>query len=155
ELKEKKHRIEDALSAARAGVEEGMVAGGGSVLIHALPALDKLEVLGDEAIGVNILRRALEEPLRQIVINAGMEGSVVVEAVRKLKPGHGYDAQKGEYGDLFAAGVIDPAKVTRSALENAASVAGLLLTTETVITDLPEKDKSPSMPGGMGGGMDY
>ena len=155
ELKEKKHRIEDALSAARAGVEEGMVAGGGSVLIHALPALDKLEVLGDEAIGVNILRRALEEPLRQIVINAGMEGSVVVEAVRKLKPGHGYDAQKGEYTDMFAAGVIDPAKVTRSALENAASVAGLLLTTETIVTDLPEKDKAPSMPGGMGGGMDY
>jgi len=155
ELKEKKHRIEDALSAARAGVEEGMVAGGGSVLIHALPALNKVEVLGDEAIGVNILRRALEEPLRQIAINAGQEGSVVVEAVRKLKPGHGYDAQKGEYGDLFAAGVIDPAKVTRSALENAASIAGLLLTTETVITDLPEKDKAPSMPGGMGGGMDY
>jgi len=153
ELKEKKHRIEDALSAARAGVEEGMVAGGGSVLIHALPALDSLEVSGDEAIGVNILRRALEEPLRQIAINAGQEGSVVVEAVRKLAPGSGYDAARGEYGDLFAWGVIDPAKVTRSALENAASVAGLLLTTETVITDIPEKEKAP-MPG-MGGGMDY
>jgi chaperonin GroEL len=154
ELKEKKHRIEDALSAARAGVEEGMVAGGGSVLIHALPALDKLEVLGDEAIGVNILRRALEEPLRQIAINAGQEGSVVVEAVRKLEPGSGYDAAKGEYGDLFATGVIDPAKVTRSALENAASVAGLLLTTETIVTDLPEKDKAPmGMP--PGGGMDF
>jgi chaperonin GroEL len=120
ELKEKKHRIEDALSAARAGVEEGMVAGGGSVLIHSIPALDKVEVLGDEAVGVNILRRALEEPLRQIAINAGKEGSVVVEAVRKLEPGHGYDAAKGEYADLFATGVIDPAKVTRSALENAA-----------------------------------
>src|ERR687893_336582 len=155
ELKEKKHRIEDALSAARAGVEEGMVAGGGSVLIHSLPALDKVEVLGDEAIGVNILRRALEEPLRQIAVNAGQEGSVVVEAVRKLEPGSGYDAAKGEYGDLFAWGVIDPAKVTRSALENAASVAGLLLTTETIVTDLPEKDKAPAMPGGMGGGMDY
>ncbi|MDQ3345738.1 MAG: chaperonin GroEL, partial [Chloroflexota bacterium] len=155
ELKEKKHRIEDALSAARAGVEEGMVAGGGSVLIHSLPALDKVEVLGDELIGVNILRRALEEPLRQIAINAGQEGSVVVEAVRKLSPGSGYDAQKGEYGDLFATGVIDPAKVTRSALENAASIAGLLLTTETVITDLPEKDKaSMGMPPG-GGGMDF
>jgi chaperonin GroEL len=154
ELKEKKHRIEDALSAARAGVEEGMVAGGGSVLIHALPALDKLEVLNDEAIGVNILRRALEEPLRQIAVNAGMEGSVVVEAVRKLPAGSGYDAAKGEYGDLFAGGVIDPAKVTRSALENAASVAGLLLTTETIITDLPEKDKQPmGMP--PGGGMDF
>ncbi len=155
ELKEKKHRIEDALSAARAGVEEGMVAGGGSVLVHAVPALDKVEVLGDELIGVNILRRALEEPLRQIAINAGMEGSVVVAAVRKLKPGNGFDAAKGEYTDMFAAGIIDPAKVTRSALENAASVAGLLLTTETVVTDLPEKDKAPAMPGGMGGGMDY
>ncbi|MDQ4034658.1 MAG: chaperonin GroEL [Chloroflexota bacterium] len=155
ELKEKKHRIEDALSAARAGVEEGMVAGGGSVLIHSLPALDKVEVLGDELIGVNILRRALEEPLRQIAVNAGQEGSVVVEAVRKLAPGSGYDAQKGEYGDLFATGVIDPAKVTRSALENAASVAGLLLTTETIITDLPEKEKAmPGMPPG-GGGMDF
>src|SRR5919106_5120774 len=154
ELKEKKHRIEDALSAARAGVEEGMVAGGGSVLIHALPALDKVEVLNDELIGVNILRRALEEPLRQIAINAGLEGSVVVEAVRKLPPGSGYDALKGEYGDLFVWGVIDPAKVTRSALENAASVAGLLLTTETIVTDIPEKEKAaPGMP--PGGGMDF
>jgi len=153
ELKEKKHRIEDALSAARAGVEEGMVAGGGSVLIHAVPALDKVEALGDEATGVNILRRALEEPLRQIAINAGMEGSVVVEAVRKMPAGSGYDAQKGEYTDLFAAGIIDPAKVTRSALENAASVAGLLLTTETVITDIPEKEKA--VPGMPPGGMDY
>jgi chaperonin GroEL len=154
ELKEKKHRIEDALSAARAGVEEGMVAGGGSVLLHAIPALDKLEVLNDEKIGVNILRRALEEPLRQIAMNAGMEGSVVVEAVRNMEPGSGYDAAKGEYGDLFAAGIIDPAKVTRSALENAASVAGLMLTTQTVVTDLPEKDKAPAMPPG-GMGMDY
>jgi chaperonin GroEL len=153
ELKEKKHRIEDALSAARAGVEEGMVAGGGSVLVHATPALDKVEVLGDEAIGVNILRRALEEPLRQIVANAGQEGSVIVEAVRKMEPGHGFDAQKGEYTDMFVAGIIDPAKVTRSALENAASVAGLLLTTETVVTDLPEKEKA--MPGMPPGGMDY
>ena len=155
ELKEKKHRIEDALSAARAGVEEGMVAGGGSVLLHAIPSLDKVEALGDEATGVNILRRALEEPLRQIAANGGWEGSVVVEAVRKLKPGHGWDAQKAEYTDMFVAGIIDPAKVTRSALENAASVAALLLTTETVITDLPEKEKAP-MPGMGGGGMgDY
>jgi chaperonin GroEL len=153
ELKEKKHRIEDALSAARAGVEEGMVAGGGSVLLHAAPALEKLEVLGDERIGVNILRRALEEPLRQIAANAGMEGSVVVEAVRKLEPGNGFDAQRGEYGDMFAWGIIDPAKVTRSALENAASVAGLLLTTETIVTDIPEKEKATPMP--PGGGMDY
>jgi len=154
ELKEKKHRIEDALSAARAAVEEGVVAGGGSVLIHAVPALDKVEALNDEAVGVNILRRALEEPLRQIAINAGQEGSVVVDAVRKMEPGHGYDAQKGEYTDMFAAGIIDPAKVTRSALENAASVAALMLTTETIITDLPEKEKAP-MPGMGGGGMDY
>jgi chaperonin GroEL len=155
ELKEKKHRIEDALSAARAGVEEGMVAGGGSVLLHAIPALDKVEALGDEATGVNILRRALEEPLRQIAANGGWEGSVVVEAVRKLKPGHGWDAQKAEYTDMFLAGIIDPAKVTRSALENAASVAALLLTTETIVTDLPEKEKAP-MPGMGGGGMgDY
>ena len=155
ELKEKKHRIEDALSAARAGVEEGMVAGGGSVLLHAVPALDKVEALGDEATGVNILRRALEEPLRQIAANGGEEGSVIVEAVRKLKPGHGWDAQKAEYTDMFAAGIIDPAKVTRSALENAASVAALLLTTETIVTDLPEKDRAP-MPGMGGGGMgDY
>jgi chaperonin GroEL len=154
ELKEKKHRIEDALSAARAAVEEGVVAGGGSVLVHAVAALDKVEALNDEAVGVNILRRALEEPLRQIAINAGQEGSVVVDAVRKLEPGHGYDAQKGEYTDMFAAGIIDPAKVTRSALENAASVAALMLTTETIITDIPEKEKAP-MPG-MGGGMgDY
>jgi chaperonin GroEL len=153
ELKEKKHRIEDALSAARAAVEEGVVAGGGSVLVHAVPALDKVEALNDEAVGVNILRRALEEPLRQIALNAGMEGSVVVDAVRKMAPGNGYDAQKGEYTDMFVAGIIDPAKVTRSALENAASIAALMLTTETVITDIPEKEKAP-MPG-MGGGMDY
>jgi chaperonin GroEL len=153
ELKEKKHRIEDALSAARAAVEEGVVAGGGSVLVHAIPALDKVEALGDEAVGVNILRRALEEPLRQIAVNAGQEGSVVVDAVRKTEPGNGYDAQKGEYTDMFAAGIIDPAKVTRSALENAASVAALMLTTETVVTDLPEKEKAaPGMPPG---GMDY
>ncbi len=154
ELKEKKHRIEDALSAARAGIEEGMVAGGGTVLVHAVPALDTVEALGDEAVGVHILRRALEEPLRQIAANAGLEGSVVVDAVRKMEPGHGYDAAKGEYTDMFAAGIIDPAKVTRSALENAASVAALLLTTETIITDIPEKEKA-GMPGMPPGGMDY
>jgi len=154
ELKEKKHRIEDALSAARAGIEEGMVAGGGTVLVHAVPALDGVEALGDEAVGVHILRRALEEPLRQIAANAGLEGSVVVDAVRKMEPGHGYDAAKGEYTDMFAAGIIDPAKVTRSALENAASVAALLLTTETIITDIPEKEKA-GMPGMPPGGMDY
>ncbi len=155
ELKEKKHRIEDALSAARAGVEEGMVAGGGSVLVHAIPALDRVEALNDEATGVNILRRALEEPLRTIAANAGQEGSVVVEAVRKLEPGHGFDAQRGEYVDMFASGIIDPAKVTRSALENAASVAALMLTTETIVTDLPEKEKAAAAGMPPGGGMDY
>ncbi len=151
ELKEKKHRIEDALSATRAGVEEGMVAGGGTALINALPALDSLEVVGDEKTGVNILRRALEEPLRQIAKNAGAEGSVVVNAVRHNEPGVGFNALTGAYEDLFKAGIIDPLKVTRSGLQNAASVATMLLTTETIITDIPEKS-APAMPpgGGMG-----
>jgi chaperonin GroEL len=152
ELKEKKHRIEDALSATRAAVEEGIVAGGGTALINALPALDKVEVTGDEKTGVDILRRALEEPLRQIAKNAGAEGSVVVAAVRKNSAGVGFNALTGEYEDMFKAGIIDPAKVTRSGLQNAASIAGMLLTTETIITDLPEKEKAPAMPpgGGMG-----
>ena len=154
ELKEKKHRIEDALSATRAGVEEGMVAGGGTALINALPALDTLDVTGDEKTGVDILRRALEEPLRQIAKNAGAEGSVVVNQVRNNPPGVGFNAMTGVYEDLFKAGVIDPVKVTRSGLQNAASVATMLLTTETIITDLPEKEKAPAMP--QGGGMpDY
>jgi chaperonin GroEL len=154
ELKEKKHRIEDALSATRAGVEEGMVAGGGTALINALPALDKLDVTGDEKTGVDILRRALEEPLRQIAKNAGAEGSVVVNAVRHSAPGVGFNALTGVYEDMFKAGVIDPVKVTRSGLQNAASVATMLLTTETIVTDLPEKEKAPAMP--QGGGMpDY
>ncbi len=153
ELKEKKHRIEDALSATRAAVEEGVVAGGGTALINALPALDKLELVGDEKTGVDILRRALEEPLRQISYNAGAEGSVVVAAVRGFEPGKGYNALTGEYQDMFQAGVIDPVKVTRSALQSAASIAGMLLTTETIVTDLPEKEKAPAMP--PGGGMDY
>ena len=155
ELKEKKHRIEDALSATRAGVEEGMVAGGGTALINALSALDTLEVTGDEKTGVQILRRALEEPLRQIAKNAGAEGSVVVNAVRASATGVGFNALTGEYVDMFKAGVIDPLKVTRSGLQNAASVATMLLTTETIITDLPEKEKA-SAGGGPGGGMpDY
>ena len=155
ELKEKKHRIEDALSATRAGVEEGMVAGGGTALINALSALDSLEVTGDEKTGVQILRRALEEPLRQIAKNAGAEGSVVVNAVRASASGVGFNALTGEYVDMFKAGVIDPLKVTRSGLQNAASVATMLLTTETIITDLPEKEKAPAG-GGPGGGMpDY
>jgi len=155
ELKEKKHRIEDALSATRAGVEEGMVAGGGTALVNALPALDKVEATGDEKTGVDILRRALEEPLRQIAKNAGAEGSVVVNAVRNSPVGTGFNALNGKYEDMFKAGVIDPLKVTRSGLQNAASIAAMLLTTETIITDLPEKDKAPSMPGGGGGMPDY
>src|ERR671926_737752 len=146
ELKEKKHRIEDALSATRAAVEEGIVAGGGTALVNALPALDKLQLEGDERTGVEILRRALEEPLRQIAFNAGAEGSVVVAAVKGFEPGKGFDARTGEYTDMFKAGIIDPAKVTRSGLQNAASIAGMLLTTETIITDLPEKEKAPAMP---------
>jgi len=154
ELKEKKHRIEDALSATRAAVEEGIVAGGGTAFINALPALNNLNLEGDEKTGVDILRRALEEPLRQIAFNAGAEGSVVVAAVKGFEAGKGYNARTGEYQDMFQAGVIDPVKVTRSGLQNAASIAGLMLTTETIVTDLPEKTPPPAMPGG-GGGMDY
>ena len=143
ELKEKKHRIEDALSTTRAAVEEGLVAGGGTALLQALPALDALTLEGDEAIGVNILRRALEAPIRQIAENAGQEGSVIVAAVRGLPLGSGYDALRGEYGDLFDKGIVDAAKVTRSALQHAASIAGMVLTTETLVTDMPEK-KEPA-----------
>ncbi len=157
ELKEKKHRVEDALSATRAAVEEGIVAGGGTVLTQAAPALDKLKLEGDEKVGVGIVRRALEEPLRQIAFNAGEEGSVVVEAVRKAKANHGFNALLGKYEDMFAAGIVDPAKVTRSALQNAASIAAMLLTTETLITEKPEpKSAMPPMPpGGMGGMGDF
>ena len=153
ELKEKKHRVEDALSATRAAVEEGIVPGGGVALINAIPILDKMKLEGDEATGVAIVKRALEEPLRQIAINAGMEGSVAVDFVKKAKKGIGYDAEKDEYGNMVERGIIDPAKVTRAGLENAASIAAMVLTTETLITDIPEKEKMPSMPagGGMGG----
>jgi len=147
ELKEKKHRIEDALSTTRAAVEEGLVAGGGTALLQALPALDSLKLDGDEAIGVNLLRRALEAPIRQIAENAGQEGSVIVAEVRTKAAGHGYDALRGEYGDLFAKGIVHAAKVTRSALQHAASIAGMVLTTETLVTDLPEK-KEPVAAGG-------
>ena len=138
ELKEKKHRIEDAVSATRAAIEEGIVAGGGSALLQASAALDGLDVSGDEATGVRIVRTALAEPLRWIAQNAGHEGYVVVAKVRDLPAGHGLDAASGEYGDLVAAGIIDPVKVTRSALQNAASIAGMLLTTETLVVDKPE-----------------
>jgi chaperonin GroEL len=157
ELKEKKHRVEDALSATRAAIEEGIVAGGGSVLVHAVPALDTVQgAAGDEQTGVNILRRALEEPLRQIAVNAGHDGGVTVADVRSRARGYGLDALKGEYVDMFQAGIIDPVKVTRSALQNAASIAGMFLTTDALITDAPEPEGAASaMPGGMGdmGGM--
>jgi chaperonin GroEL len=158
ELKEKKHRVEDALSAARAAVEEGILPGGEVALLNAVKALDKVQASGDELTGVNILRRALEEPFRQLVANAGQDGGVMLEGVRRkqaeAKSGTwGYDVIKNEIVDLVKTGIIDPAKVTRSALENGASVAAMILTTEALITDLPEKDKAPSMPGG--GGMDY
>jgi chaperonin GroEL len=139
EMKERKHRVEDALSATRAAVEEGIVPGGGVVLVRAQAALDELNLTGDAATGVRIVRRALEEPLRQISQNSGKEGSVIVQAVRDLKGNEGYDARRDEYGDMFKAGIVDPAKVTRSALQNAASIAGILLTTETLISDVPEE----------------
>jgi chaperonin GroEL len=153
EMKEKKLRIEDALAATRAAVEEGIVAGGGTAFIDALKALDTLNLTGDELTGLNIIRRALEEPLRQIVNNAGFEGSVVVEKVRASNSrGTGFNVVAETYEDMIAAGIVDPAKVTRSALQNAASVAAMLLTTECLISDIPTKDNG--VPGGMGGGMD-
>ena len=155
ELKERKHRIEDAVRNAKAAVEEGIVPGGGVALVQAgKNAFDKLDLTGDEATGVNIVKVALDAPLRQIAVNAGLEGGVVVEKVRTLKPGHGLDAATGDYVDMLGAGIIDPAKVTRSALQNAASIAALFLTTEAVVADKPEKEKAPAgAPGG--GDMDF
>src|ERR671911_59653 len=157
ELKERKHRIEDAVRNAKAAVEEGIVAGGGVALIQAAQkAFEKLELEGDEATGANIVKVAVEAPVKQIAINAGLEGGVVVERVRGLEHGHGLNAETGEYVDMIAAGIIDPAKVTRSALQNAASIAGLFLTTEAVIADKPEKEKAMAAPGGGDmGGMDF
>jgi chaperonin GroEL len=156
ELKEKKHRIEDALSTTRAAVEEGLVAGGGTTLLQAIPSLDKLKLEGDEGVGVDIVRKALEAPARQIADNAGASGEVVVSKVRSLKTGEGYDALRGEYGDMFKKGIVDAAKVTRSALQNAASIAAMVLTTETLVTDIPEKDKAGAGAGhDHGGGMDF
>jgi chaperonin GroEL len=155
ELKEKKHRIEDAVSNAKAAVEEGIVAGGGVALLQAsITAFEKLDLSGDEATGANIVRLALEAPIKQIAFNSGLEGGVVVEKVRNLPTGHGLNAATGEYVDLIGTGIIDPAKVTRSALQNAASIAGLFLTTEAVIADKPEKNPAPAVPGG-GGDMDF
>jgi chaperonin GroEL len=161
ELKEKKHRIEDALSATRAAVEEGIVAGGGTALLQAATALDKLDLEGDYLTGANIVRAALTSPLYWIANNAGLEGSVVVEKVRGVEAGQGLNALTGEYGDMIKFGVIDPAKVTRSALQNAASIVGLLLTTETIVADKPEPKEAGGgghgHDGGMGGmgGMDF
>ncbi|MFC1474793.1 chaperonin GroEL [bacterium] len=153
ELKEKKHRIEDALSATRAAVEEGIVAGGGVCLVNAMTAIEKMEADSpDEELGIRIVLKALESPLRQIVVNAGYEGAVIVEQVKKAKKGSGYNALSNEIEDMFKAGIVDPAKVTRSALENAASIASMLLTTECLIADIAEKEMTPQMPGG--GGMD-
>jgi len=155
ELKERKHRIEDAVRNAKAAVEEGIVAGGGVGLLQAATkALASLDLVGDEATGANIVRVAIEAPLKQIAINAGLEGGVVAEKVRNLPDGEGLDAATGEYRNLITAGIIDPAKVTRSALQNAASIAALFLTTEAVVADKPEKSAAPAMPGG-GGDMDF
>jgi chaperonin GroEL len=153
ELKERKHRIEDAVRNAKAAVEEGIVAGGGVALVQAsAAAFEKIDLEGDEATGANIVRVAVEAPLKQIAINAGLEGGVVAEKVRGLDAGHGLDAASGEYVDMIAVGIIDPAKVTRSALQNAASIAALFLTTEAVVADKPEK-AAAAMPGGGDGGM--
>jgi chaperonin GroEL len=155
ELKEKKHRIEDALSTTRAAVEEGIVAGGGVTLLQAIPVLDGLSLDGDEAVGVEIVRHALEAPARQIADNAGARGEVVIDQIRGLPKGQGFDALKGEFGDMFERGIVDAAKVTRSALQNAASIAAMVLTTETLVSDIPEK-KEPVRAGNHGhGDMDF
>ncbi|MBP1742579.1 MAG: groL, partial [Deltaproteobacteria bacterium] len=146
EMKEKKDRVEDALNATRAAVEEGIVPGGGVAFLRVLKALDKLDLTGEEKMGVNIIRRALEEPMRQIANNAGFEGSVVVQKVAEGKGNFGFNAESGKYEDLLEAGIIDPTKVARFALQNAASVAGLLLTTEAMVAEKPEKKKAPAMP---------
>jgi chaperonin GroEL len=157
ELKERKHRIEDAVRNAKAAVEEGIVPGGGVALIQAMkaagPKIDELGLTDEQAVGANIVRVAVNAPLKQIAENAGLEGGVVVEKVRELTPGHGLDASNGEYVDMIAAGIIDPAKVTRSALQNAASIAGLFLTTEAVVADKPEKASAAPAPDM--GGMDF
>jgi chaperonin GroEL len=155
EMKEKKARVEDAMNATRAAVEEGIVPGGGVALLRAIPSIERLKLEGDELIGATIVKRALEEPIRQISSNSGMEGSIVVQKVKDAQGAFGFNADKNQYEDLIEAGIIDPTKVTRTALQNAASIAGLMLTTEALITDIKEEEKGPAMPpgGGMGGGM--
>jgi len=158
-MKEKKARVEDALHATRAAIEEGIVPGGGVALLRCLDEVAALELKGDEKTGADIILRAIESPIRQLCLNAGLEGSVIVERLKKEKKNIGYDINQDAYVDMLESGVIDPAKVTRTALQNAASIAGLLLTTECLVTDAPEKDKGGAgMPpmggmGGMGGGM--
>src|SRR5512141_1993955 len=155
EMKEKKARVEDAMHATKAAVEDGIVPGGGVALLRAIAKLDALKVTGDQATGIAIVRKALEEPTRQIANNAGVEGSVVVNTVRESKGNHGYNAATNEYGDMVKFGVVDPAKVTKSALRNAASVAAMMLTTEAIISEIPEPKSAPmGGPGGMGGGME-
>jgi chaperonin GroEL len=154
EMKEKKARVEDAMHATKAAVEEGIVAGGGVALLRAIPAVDAVKAEGDLAVGIRIVRRALEEPCRQIAINAGEEGSVVVRQVLAEKGNIGLNAATGQFEDLVKAGVIDPAKVTKTALVNASSIAGLMLTTEAMVSEIKEDEKKqPSMPGGGMGGM--
>jgi chaperonin GroEL len=154
ELKEKKARVEDAMHATRAAVEEGIVAGGGTALLRCVPVLDKLKLHGDEAIGVNIVKRALEEPLRQIALNAGHEGALVVGRVRESKDeNYGFNAETGEFGDMIKAGIIDPAKVTRLALQNAASIVSLMLTTEVLIAEFKGDEETVGASAGHGGGM--
>ena len=156
EMKEKKARVEDALHATRAAVEEGIIPGGGVALLRAIKSLDKVDVSENQQVGVNIMRRALEEPIRQIIANTGMEPSIAVQKVLENKGDYGFDARKEEYTNMFGAGIIDPTKVARVAIENAASIAGLLLTTEAVVSEIPEKEApAPPMPPGGMGGMDY
>ncbi|MEP6798467.1 MAG: TCP-1/cpn60 chaperonin family protein, partial [Lapillicoccus sp.] len=152
ELKEKKHRIEDAISATRAAIEEGIVGGGGSALIHAATVIDSLNLTGDEATGASIVRKAVAEPLRWIAENAGVQGYVVTSKVAEMTPGNGFNAATGEYGDLIAAGVIDPVKVTRSALRNAASIAALILSTDTLVVEKKEEESESAGSYGHGHG---
>ena len=151
ELKEKKLRIEDALNATRAAVAEGIVPGGGTALLEAQTVLDKVKAVGDEKTGVMIVRRAIEEPVRQIAHNAGLEGAVIVDKIRHSKKGVGFDALNEKYVDMIEAGIVDPTKVTRSALQNAASIAAMILTTESLVADVPEPEPAAPAGGGMGG----
>jgi chaperonin GroEL len=156
-MKEKKMRVEDAVNATRAAAQEGIVPGGGVALVRAAKALERVEAEGDVLTGVRLLRRAMEEPLRRIAENAGMDGAVVIGKVDETKGAVGYNAATGQFEDLVKAGIIDPTKVVRTALQNAASIAGLMLTTDAAVTDAPEPKKAgaPPMGGGMGGGEDY